>query len=277
MRVGVRIADIPDSLLNDIDSSLQHYFVPIFGWDDESYTEPLRPIGSGTFVRIDSSYHFLTAAHVWGATKPFPAVGLLLGSGRSFLSIPREYIAVRELPGSDSEESGPDLTLLTIPTPFVSQIRANKTALNLSEQRNKFLADPSHPDSALWAITGMIQQFSSIQKHLEEGTIEPQVHARSFFGGVDGMHERDGYDYLDAGVDMGLTGVPTSFGGVSGGPLWRIVLSINKTGQILWNGNRYFRGVAFWQSAIQEGRRVIRCHGPKSIFEKAWKEWRLPY
>jgi len=276
VRVGVRIADIPDSLLDDIDSSLQQYFVPILGRDDERHTEPLKLIGSGTFVRIDSSYHILTAAHVWDATKPFPKVGLLLGSGRSCLSIPREYIAARQLRGSGPEESGPDLALLAIPPRFVAQVRAYKSALDLVQQRNKFLADPPHSDSGLWAVTGMVEGFSSVQHHLDVGSLEAQIHARSFFGGIDGTHERDGYDYLDAGVDMGLAGVPMSFGGVSGGPLWQIVLSMNSTGQIFWNGKKYVQGVAFWQSAIQEGRRVIRCHGPKSVFEKAWKERELP-
>jgi len=274
--VGVRIADIPDSLLAEIDSSLQNYFLPIIGRDDGRCAEPLTLIGSGTLVRIDSSYHILTAAHVWDATKLFPAISLPLGSRRSWLSIPCNYIAARELRGAGSEDSGPDLALLAIPAPFVSQIRAHKSALDLSQQRSKFLADPSHRDSALWAVTGMVEGFSSFQEHLAEGSIEAQVHARSFFGGIDGTHERDGYDYLDAGVDMGLAGVPTSFGGLSGGPLWQIVLSMNRTRQIFWNGKKYVQGVAFWQSAIQEKRRVIRCHGPKSVFEKAWQEWGLP-
>jgi hypothetical protein len=263
-------------VLADIDSNLQHYFVPILGRDDVRPTEPLRLIGSGTLVIIDSSYHILTAAHVWDATKPFPAISLFLGPRRSCPSIPREYIAARVLRGSGSEDSGPDLALLAIPAPFIPQILAHKSVLDLSQQRDRFLADPSRPDFGLWAVTGMVEEFSSVRQHLEQRAIELEVHARSFFGGIDGMHERDGYDYLDAGADIGLPDVPPSFGGVSGGALWQIVLSMNETGQIFWSGKKSFHGVAFWESVIREGRRVIRCHGRNSVFERAWKEWGLP-
>lgn len=276
VRVGVRIADIPDSLLVDINYSLQHYFVPILGLANERRTEPLRLIGSGTLVKIDSNYHILTAAHVWDATEPFLTIGLLIASHASCSSIPREYIVARELRGSGSEDSGPDLALLAIPAPFVPQILAHKSVLDLSQERNKFFADPSRPDFGLWGVTGMVEGLSSVRQRLEQGTIQVEVHECSFFGGIDGTHDRDGYDYLDVGVDMGLAAVPPSFGGVSGGALWRIVLSKNKTGQILWGGKKDFHGVAFWQSATREGRRVIRCHGRKSLFEKAWKEWGLP-
>jgi hypothetical protein len=277
VRVGVRIkADIPDSLLDDIGSNLQHSFVPIFGLAGERCAEPLLLIGSGTLVKIDSSYHILTAAHVWDATAPFPTVGLLLTSYASRLLIPREYIAARKLRGSDPEECGPDLALLAVPAPFVSQIRAHKSALDLMQQRYDFLAHPSRPDFGLWAVTGMVEGFSSVRQNLEQRTIELDVHERAFFGGIDEMHERDGYDYLDVGADVGLEAVPPSFGGVSGGALWWIVLSKNETGQMLWSGEKHLYGVAFWQSPIREGRRVIRCHGPKSVFENAWKEWRLP-
>lgn len=273
MRVGVRFTDIPDSVLEDINSNLQNYFVSILGLADERRAERLRLIGSGTLVKIDSSYHILTAAHVWDSTEPFPTMGLLL---TSWLPIPREAIVARTLRGNDAGGFGPDLALLAIPPPFISQIRANKSFLDLSEQRKRFLADPSHPEFGLWAVTGMVEKFSSVRQQLEPATIEVKAHARSFFGGLEETHERDGYDYLDAGADMRLSGVPSSFGGVSGGALWHIVLSKNKRGQILWDGKKYFHGVAFWQSPIVDGCRIVRCHGRKSLFEKAWMEWSLP-
>ena len=277
MSVGVRIiADIPDPLLDDIGSNLQDYFVPILGLADERCPEPPRLLGSGTLVKIGSSYHILTAAHVWEDPKSSPGVGLLLTSYLSRLVIPREAIVPHTLRGRGPKGFGPDLALLTIPPPFVPEIKAHKSILDLSQQRNKYLANPSRPDSGLWAVIGMVEQFSSVQQHPEQRVYEVEVHGRAFFSGIDKTHQRNGYDYLDVGADMSLAAVPSSFGGVSGGALWWIVLSENKTGQIWWSGKRYFYGVAFWQSPIRQARRVIRCHGPKSLFEKAWKKWRLP-
>lgn len=70
---------------------------------------------------------------------------------------------------------------------------------------------------------------------------------------------------------MQLPGVPLSFGGVSGGGLWEIKLSMTSSKEISWDEKRYFRGVAFWQSEVSDGYRMIRCHGPKSSFEKTWE------
>ena len=57
--------DIPQALLEEVGAGLQHYFVPILGFflDDRDY--PLRLIGSGTLVRIDTRYCVLTAAHAY--------------------------------------------------------------------------------------------------------------------------------------------------------------------------------------------------------------------
>jgi hypothetical protein len=277
MHVGVQIKDIPQSLLDEIfELNLQHYFVPILALRTERCKEPVKLIGSGTLVGIGSSYHILTAAHVWDATEAFPSLGLVIAHRGSPLSIQREYIQARRLRGSGSEEFGPDLALLALPAPNVSQIRAHKSFLDLMRQRDKCCADSPPQDFGVWAVTGMVERFSSVRQGAEWGAIDLDVHSRAFFGAIDGTHERDGYDYLDVGAKMELEDVPPSFEGVSGGALWQIDLSVNKTGQILWGGKKHFHGVAFWQSAILEGRRIIRCHGRKSLFEKAWREWELP-
>ena len=272
----VQIGDIPQCLLVDIGTELQHYLAPIFGLTDANQRDPLRLVGSGTFVKIDSTYSILTAAHVWDATERFHAIGLALTAYESCFSIPRDMISVRRLRDRTSDEFGPDLALLKIPDALVARILAHKSVLDLSRQRGIFCTEPSELDSGIWAVTGMAEGLSEVRARPEEHTFEADVHGRAFFCGIQHIHERNGYDYLDAGADMMTAGIPQSFGGVSGAGLWQIPLLLDKEGQISWNRKKNFRGVAFWESAIQEGRRVIRCHGPKSLFERAWKEWGLP-
>ena len=249
--------------------------MPILAIRTERCTEPLKLIGSGTLVKIGSSYQILTVAHVWDATELFPILGLIIADRGSPLSIRRDYIQARRLRGIASEESGPDLALLALPASDVSEIRAHKSFLDLMVQRDKCRAESLPQDFGVWAVTGMVEGFSNVRQDAEQGVIGLDVQGRVFFGAIDGTHERDGYDYLEVGVKMKLAGVPSSFGGVSGGSLWQIVLLKNKTGQIFWGGEKYFQGVAFWQSEIREGRRVIRCHGRRSLFDRAWNEWRL--
>jgi len=122
----------------------------------------------------------------------------------------------------------------------------------------------------------MVGEFSEVQRHPDAETIEGTAHARAFLSAVCETHWRNGYDYVEPRARLDLPGVPSTFRGVSGGGLWQVGLSMTKSGTVYFDGRRYFRGVAFWESEPSNGRRVIRCHGPRSIFERAWAEWRLP-
>ena len=276
MQRDVQIGDIPQPLLDDIGTDLQHYLAPIFGLTDANQRDPLRLVGSGTFVKIDATYSILTAAHVWDASERLHAIGLALTAYESCFLIPRDMISVRRLRDKTSDEFGPDLALLDIPAALVSRILAHKSVLDLSQQRGNFWTESSKLNSGIWAVTGIAEGLSAIRERPEQHTFEADIHGRAFFCGIQHVHEHNGYDYLDAGADMTTTGIPGSFGGVSGAGLWQIPLSLDKGGEISWNRKKNFRGVAFWESAVQEGRRVIRCHGPKSLFERAWQEWGLP-
>lgn len=110
-----------------------------------------------------------------------------------------------------------------------------------------------------------------VQPHLETSTVECHIQGKAFFSAVQQTHEHNGYDYFDLGANLKLADVSSSFGGVSGGGFWQINLSMAKSRTVSWDGKRFFRGIAFWETEKTDGHRMIRCHGPKSIFEKAWE------
>jgi len=229
-------------------------------------------------VEIQGSHYILTAAHVWHETRDCDQVGLVLTASPSKFVIPRRTIFVKQLWDSENPEyeRGPDLALLQLARPDVSTIAARKSFLNLAQQKTTLAVHPSATEKGLWAVTGMVGEFSSIQRFPDVKTIEAIARAQAFFSTVQQTHQRGGYDYFDLGAELKLPGVPSSFGGVSGGGLWEVGLSMAKSGTISWDEKRHFRGVAFWQSGPFDGRRVIRCHGPRSIFESAWESWELP-
>ena len=275
MTLNMKIKDIPDEVLKDIAFQLKNYFVPICALSPNSMDHPFKFVGSGTLVRIKNAFHILTAAHVWSATRDMEEIGLVLTDYPSAFKIPRS-ISTKQVWDGKISEWGPDLALLEIPGSVVSTIEAHKSFLNLTQQREMLLADMPFARKRLWMITGMVGEFSKFVHHSERKTVEATAEARGFFSVVHQAHQRDGYDYLDLGADIGHSDVPQSFGGVSGGGLWEINLSIDKSQKISWDEKRHFRGVAFWQSAVYDGRRDIRCHGPQSIFETAWRVWDLP-
>ena len=236
----------------------------------------MRFIGSGTLVEIQGTHHILTAAHVWHETRDGDRIGLVLTPSPSKFVIPRGTILVKQLRDRKNPEWGPDLALLQLARPDVSTIAAHKSFLNLAQEKATLAVHPSATEKGLWAVTGMVGEFSPVQRFPEVKTIEAIAQARAFFSTVQQTHQRGGYDYLDFGAKLELPGVPSSFGGMSGGGLWEVGLSMAKSGTISWDERQHFRGVAFWQSEPFDGRRVIRCHGPRSIFESAWESWELP-
>lgn len=75
---------------------------------------------------------------------------------------------------------------------------------------------------------------------------------------------RRDYDYIDLDMDVALPGVPETFGGVSGGGVWRVFVYWSEaTNKIAWAKD--IEGVAFYELDLVNGHRAIRCHGPQSI------------
>ena len=277
MSDGISIGDIPQAVLDEVMLSLKNYLVALCVQIPGKPQPRLRFIGSGTLVELEGAHYILTAAHVWHETRGVDQIGLALTDHQSSFRMPRESILVKELWSGKLSEWGPDIALLRIPSPDVPTISAHKSFLNLSLQKERLPLCPPTTENGLWVVTGMVGEFSEIQTHQEIGTLEGHIHGEAFFSAVQQTHEHNGYDYFDIGANLNLPGVPSSFGGVSGGGLWEVKLSMSRsTKELTWDGKRYFRGVAFWESEKTDGHRMIRCHGPKSIFEKAWDSWALP-
>ncbi|GAB4237209.1 MAG: hypothetical protein Kow0032_22830 [Methyloligellaceae bacterium] len=78
--------------------------------------------------------------------------------------------------------------------------------------------------------------------------------------------QSNGFDLIDFEiVDDPNFNLPSTFAGMSGGGLWRVSYNRAANGKnpIL---DKYLIGVAFYESALCEGRRTIRCHGPRSVY-----------
>lgn len=255
---------------------LKNYLVAIYALLPEKSQLRPRPIGSGTFVEAGGAHYVLTAAHVWRETREAEKIGLALTDHQSSFAILRDAIAAQELWGEKISEWGPDLALLRLAPAYVATIKAHKSFLNLVQQKEAFASCQPVIEKGLWAITGMEGKSTEVQSYPEARIVECHIRGEAFFSSVEKAQEHQGYDYFDLRADVKLIDVPSSFVGVSGGGLWQVDLLKKKDGEIVWDEKRYFRGVAFWESEETNGCRMIRCHGPKSIFEKAWKEWGLP-
>ena len=97
---------------------------------------------------------------------------------------------------------------------------------------------------------------------------------RSFFTGIKQRQVKGRLDYLDAHVFFGRSDQEfKSFGGMSGGGLWRVPLVLflkksTKERRIILNPKQKpaLMGVCFYQKPVRGNRGFVRCHGWKSIY-----------
>ena len=87
-------------------------------------------------------------------------------------------------------------------------------------------------------------------------------------GRVVRTHNANGFDLIDFEFTHGPgTNTPVSFGGVSGGGLWRVFPSGDDDGRYSSIEPVELRGVVFYQTDETNGRGgIISCHGPQGIY-----------
>ncbi len=212
--------------------------------------------GSGTLVSVANSLYILTAAHVWDSLRSYPWVVMTLKESvdHCFEMITRTIEASEIIkPQEGWGEWGPDLCFLRLPPYYVNSIQTYKTFYNLTKRRDQT------GNLEWWALMGAPQARGNFTERHADFAITGD------FLGIAAVHDKDGFDYLDIGVDLSLAEAPSSFAGISGGGLWRLTFTESGSGQFTWNFA--LKGVAFYQSPVVDGHRFIRCHGPKSIQE----------
>lgn len=220
----------------------------------------LEQAGTGSLVVIDGVHFILTAAHVWEEIlRHADKVGITIRTGRE---LPNEFlmdvaaIATYALPRSRPwDEWGPDIILLRIPPFYVGTIQAFRSFYSLSAPRPTLTAT-DHLE--VWMLCGAPQvlgEFTQTKAHL---------HARTFQVSEVASHNQDGFDYVDVLVQWPSTQIAPSFGGVSGGGLWKVlVFAEASSGNVCWIAS--LEGVAFYNVRTDGNHGVLRCHGPKSI------------
>jgi hypothetical protein len=77
----------------------------------------------------------------------------------------------------------------------------------------------------------------------------------------------DEFDYLELNVSYeNRDDLPITFGGLSGGGIWRVVLNRLNDGKISYS-DPLLIGVAFYETSIVNKKRSIIGHGWRSIYE----------
>jgi hypothetical protein len=228
--------------------------------------------GSGVLVTGHDRYAILTAEHVLKTLPESGPVGLILLSGAARkdhqFTLEMEHTQKITVGRGRYEEKGPDLGLIILPSNKVSDLKVWKTFYNLSKRKRRMLKQKPAHRLGPWIMCGLIGEMT------QELTPLQGMFKRFGFRGLCGpvtvprsRRERR-FDYFTTELNCGCPhGLPESFGGYSGSGVWHLLLS-EHDGH--WGVREVtLGGIAYYESAIKNGKRFIECHGPRSIYELA--------
>jgi hypothetical protein len=137
--------------------------------------------------------------------------------------------------------------------------------------RNSAEASDDDPtsDHHFDVVAGIIADWTGKPK-VDRGVSKTPLMALQNVGKIVGRTEQSGFDFFffEPKPQMDFE-MPNSFGGTSGGPLWRIHTKRESDGSHSLVKRRLI-GVAFYE---QEDRQII-CHGPKSIYVRFFERIR---
>lgn len=258
--------------LQDVLDKICDHILGFVGIEDDAYL-----IGSGTLVSIElereskSIKAILTAGHVLGHLPVNRPIGLAFPTRFGpYLDSPRiqlEHTIPISIWEGESDPNQPDLGLLVLPDPIASVIPSTKTFYNLSKRRDKILHNPEPIfGSSTWLLSGAAAEWTEDGpperdfervKNLLAATGASLVEKEEIIGGFD-------YLELDAIYDENYDG-PQNFGGYSGGSLWHVPAT--RKGDTVTVTDCILSGVICWQSRLTDSKRIIRCHGRKSIYK----------
>jgi hypothetical protein len=257
-QIKVALEDEKSGLRERIVRAVGVHTVVLFAISDSREGEALDLGGTGTLVVIANSHYLLTAAHVWEERlKSARDVGITLKEDINHCCrIHVSGLVASGLPKPRSwNEWGPDLVFLKLPPNHVAGIEAFQSFYRLDMER----VGVKLCGIEVRILMGTPRECGKFTR------THAEVNINGHFADINAQTCSKGeFDYIDLKEDVSLPGVPRTFGGVSGGGLWRVhVFESPESSKIDWRC--FLEGMAFHQSDLVDNHRIIRCQGPQTI------------
>ncbi|MGP0019340.1 MAG: hypothetical protein ACLPHP_12275 [Candidatus Sulfotelmatobacter sp.] len=235
----------------------QRFAVSLLGVFGKGEKEILKTLGSGTLVLAGQSRCILTASHVWKALQHSDSVGIPLipETTHAFRILTKSITVLSELKPEKDEEWGPDIVFLKLPNEYVGSIEARKGFYSASVDGKLEVEGKEYLSGAL--LLGSPKELGTFTAQHADFSID------GLFTDLETPYLNGNFDYFDE-VAAKPPNIPIkSYGGMSGGGLWEIRVYCSEKGKVQWS--QRLIGVIYYQLTDSEGRRIIRCHGPKTI------------
>lgn len=272
------VGDLPRSFMDETGRMLGDYSVAL-GYMRDGKTDGFHAIGSGVLVSRGSRFGILTARHCLhspgldvrlgpsGSDKLF----LVIRGGRGLVVQPQDVVE-HLLVMPQSQEFGPDLAFIEVlPGERLASFKAIGSFWSLDKNPVEIMEAFGTIGTPLASIGYPGLYYDT---KINGNSIHHTVHHMTYYFaiGKDDVFERDGWDYIESTCYYGpLHELPTSFQGVSGGPVWGLHIRKDKEDGHLTVLRSALIGITFYQTAIQNDERRLRAHFIKSIYDLAWK------
>lgn len=269
----IPIKDLPEDILRASWQSILPYSIGLLQVVSGEGGERAQLMGSGTLVRVDDKQGILTAQHVVASRrwKQSTHLGLCFLADIHRPIIHTDYLKVLEVARPLSDSKGPDLAVILLPPTDVTWLQEKRLFWNISVNRKHILPSPLDKDIGVWFVCGFPDEFTK-REEPQRGFDQVMGYFNlSGYSGVEREWADANYDFVDLPVLYEQkSGLPISFGGISGGGVWQVPLLKTKEGEIQAK-EPIFSGVAFYQTKIVDKKRTIRCHGRRSVYEIVYK------
>jgi hypothetical protein len=264
----VKLGELPTTLIEGICDRLRLFTIAFIRTDVRAHESGL--LGSGTLVTVGQTFAILTADHVLQVLPRHGRLGILLERTRAPHTVDTAGCAFVDIARGSSEAEGPDLGAVLLAPSIGGAIAAKKSFYNLDRQRERMLGDRPHIHDGAWVAQGFLEERSTIAVDADGRGATKRFFHFSGIGGPDPPMTNAGFDYFDFPVtDAEARSEPVSWGGMSGGGLWQVPLA-RQDGEIVLRAP-LLSGVVYYQHPTTESTCGIRCHGPTSVYDLAYK------
>jgi len=238
-------------------------------------------LGSGVLVSKGKHFGILTAYHCLHQCSPQVQLGshsgdkmcFLVNPGRSIFVQPEELLE-HELAVPRVDEFGPDLTFIEILSPErLGSFKARGTFWSLDKQSKDVLKEFGQPLTPAATVGFPEVDYNTIR---EGNKVRVQLRHMIYDNAIKegAVFEKDGWDYLDSTIWYpGDAGLPASFAGVSGGPVWGMDLLHHKNDGHISIEKHALIGITFYQVFRKGDEGKLRAHFIKSIYDTAWRNF----
>jgi hypothetical protein len=267
------LEDLPREFLSEAMNCFKIFTVPLLSFHPGD-PQIFQSIGCATLIRCGGRIGLLTAWHVLHATTPPLPIGKdtdhslgLIISERDILRLPCRYLIEQPIGEPRSEEHGPDLTFIEIPTmPQLATLKDRKSFWNLD---SVVLEGNTVPRNESHILCTMGTPAENQAKTFDGFKTDFAVEIGGYFTGLrpSKLFDLGEHDYIDTLIEYTAgRRLPESFGGVSGGGLWSFTVAYKAGLKDPKVNDLLFCGVAFYETGKTGGEQYIRHHYLRSIY-----------